>query len=154
MATDLFLWRRPWTRRWGRCRPRVSLLPSCCNEDYCMTRSSVCHAAAAWYIRNGPGCRKNPSPRHLTWWWRTLVHTFFSYFFFIKVFGGHIHTSFFRATGTPILDFWWLLLWVSKPKWVLPYSHFFGGECKLWYILNRHMQSKYLNPKQGSMSNT
>ena len=26
------------------------------------------------------------------------------------------------ATDTPILDFWWHLLWVSKPKWVLPYS--------------------------------
>ena len=26
------------------------------------------------------------------------------------------------ATDTPILDFWWRLLWVSKPEWVLPYS--------------------------------
>ena len=26
------------------------------------------------------------------------------------------------ATDTPILDFWWHLLWVSKPEWVLPYS--------------------------------
>ena len=31
--------------------------------------------------------------------------------------------SFFGATGTPVLDFWWRLLWVSKPEWVLPYSH-------------------------------
>ena len=23
----------------------------------------------------------------------------------------------FGATGTPVLDFWWLLLWVSKPEW-------------------------------------
>ena len=27
------------------------------------------------------------------------------------------------ATDTPVLDFWWYLLWVSKPEWVLPYSH-------------------------------
>ena len=26
------------------------------------------------------------------------------------------------ATDTSILDFWWRLLWVSKPEWVLPYS--------------------------------
>ena len=34
--------------------------------------------------------------------------------------------SFFLATGTPVLDFWWRLLWVSKPEWVLPYSLFSG----------------------------
>ena len=26
------------------------------------------------------------------------------------------------ATDTPVLDFWWRLLWVSKPEWVLPHS--------------------------------
>ena len=26
------------------------------------------------------------------------------------------------ATDTPVSDFWWRLLWVSKPEWVLPYS--------------------------------
>ena len=55
-------------------------------------------------------------------------------FFFLnlrkKNFGGHIHTSYFGVTGTPILDFWWHLLWVSKPGWVLPYSHC-GGECNV-----------------------
>ena len=25
--------------------------------------------------------------------------------------------SIFGATGTPVLDFWWRLLWVSKPEW-------------------------------------
>ena len=39
-------------------------------------------------------------------------------FFFFKVFGGHVHMSFLGATGTPVLDFWWRLLWVSKPEWV------------------------------------
>ena len=38
--------------------------------------------------------------------------------------------SFFGATGTPVLDFWWRLLWVSKPEVVLPYSHC-GGECNV-----------------------
>ena len=28
------------------------------------------------------------------------------------------------STDTPILDFWWHLLWVLKPEWVLPYSSF------------------------------
>ena len=28
------------------------------------------------------------------------------------------------ATDTPVSDFWWCLLWVSKPEWVLPYSNF------------------------------
>ena len=23
----------------------------------------------------------------------------------------------------PVLDFWWRLLWVSKPEWILPYLH-------------------------------
>ena len=48
---------------------------------------------------------------------------------FYKVFGGHM--SFFGATGTPVLDFWWHLLWVSKPEWVLPYSLFCRGECNV-----------------------
>ena len=39
--------------------------------------------------------------------------------------------SFCGATGTPVLDFWWHLLWVSKPEWVLPYSIFCGGECNV-----------------------
>ena len=49
--------------------------------------------------------------------------------FFLKVFGGHM--SFFGATGTSVLDFWWSLPWVSKPEWVLPYSLFCGGECNV-----------------------
>ena len=38
--------------------------------------------------------------------------------------------SYFGATGTPVLDLWWLLLWVSKPEWVLPYSHC-RGKCNV-----------------------
>ena len=37
--------------------------------------------------------------------------------------GGHIHMSCFGATGSPSLDFWWCLIWVSKPEWVLSYSN-------------------------------
>ena len=40
--------------------------------------------------------------------------------------------SFFGATGTPVLDFWWRLLWGSKPEWVLPYSLF--AEANVMYI--------------------
>ena len=41
--------------------------------------------------------------------------------------------SFLGATGTPVLDFWWRLLWVSTPEWVLPYSLF--AEANVMYIL-------------------
>ena len=41
--------------------------------------------------------------------------------FFFKYFCvGHVQMSYFGATRTPVLDFWWRLLWVSKPEWVLP----------------------------------
>ena len=46
--------------------------------------------------------------------------------FFLNVFG------FFGATGTPVLDFWWRLLWVLKPESVLPYSIF--EEVNVMYI--------------------
>ena len=55
---------------------------------------------------------------------------FFFLLFFLSLFVGHIHMSYFGATGTPVLDFWWCLFWVSKPEWVLPYSHC-GGECNV-----------------------
>ena len=34
---------------------------------------------------------------------------------FLNKIGGYM--SFYGATDTPVLDFWWCLLWVSKPKW-------------------------------------
>ena len=36
-------------------------------------------------------------------------------FFLKKKFGRHM--SFYGVTDTPDLDFWWCLLWVSKPDW-------------------------------------
>ena len=45
---------------------------------------------------------------------------------FSKFLGGYM--SFIWATGTPVLDFWQCLLWVSKPEWVLSYLLFCGGE--------------------------
>ena len=49
-------------------------------------------------------------------------------------------SSFCGATDTPVSDFWWCLLWVSKPEWVLPYSslaeayvlHYTFPEIHLW----------------------
>ena len=35
---------------------------------------------------------------------RFYIAYFLFFFFFLKVFGGHM--SFFGATGTPVLDFW------------------------------------------------
>ena len=39
--------------------------------------------------------------------------------------------SFLGATGTPVLDFLWRLLWGLKPEWVLPYSLFCRSECNV-----------------------
>ena len=50
--------------------------------------------------------------------------------FFFNVFSGKMHVSHFGATGTPILDFWWRPLWISKPMWVLPYLRCWG-ECNV-----------------------
>ena len=44
---------------------------------------------------------------------------------FLSVWWTHV---LFGATGTPVLDFWWRLLWVSKPGWVLPHSLLCGGK--------------------------
>ena len=52
----------------------------------------------------------------------TIPNLFLKFFFV-----GHIHMSYFVATGTPVLDVQRRLFWVSKPEWVLPYSHG-GGE--------------------------
>ena len=38
----------------------------------------------------------------------------------LNVFGGHIHMSYFGGIETPVLEFWWRLLLVSKPEWILP----------------------------------
>ena len=58
----------------------------------------------------------------------TIVYCSYVTINFFFFFVGHIQLSYFGATGTPVLDFWWHLLWVSKPEWVLPYSHC-RGEC-------------------------
>ena len=50
--------------------------------------------------------------------------------FFIVHFVGHIHMFYFGATPSPVLDFEWCLLWVSKQEWVVPYSRC-GGECNV-----------------------
>ena len=69
--------------------------------------------------------------KHLLWECDFAQIIWIKLFFFCKVFGGDM--SFFGATGTPVLDFWWRFLWVSKPEWVLPYSLFFA-EANVMYI--------------------
>ena len=59
---------------------------------------------------------------------RDLCNRSFLSFFTISFW--RTHMSYFGATGTPVLDFWWRLLWGVKPEWVLPYSHY-GGECNV-----------------------
>ena len=59
-------------------------------------------------------------------WTTILVPPTFQWtkYFFKKIlfaiFGGH--ESFCGTTGTPVLDFWWCLLWVSK-RGLIPHSH-------------------------------
>ena len=60
-------------------------------------------------------------------------HTFFFKKIFLSIFVGPIHMSYFGGTGTPVLDFWWHFPWVSKPEWVLPYSHC-GGKCNVHFL--------------------
>ena len=62
-----------------------------------------------------PGQTCNTRRKVLTSYSVLMVPFFFFFFFFVLFLG---------ATGTPVLDFWWRLLWVSKPEWVLPYSLF------------------------------
>ena len=55
------------------------------------------------------------------------------------------------ATDTPVSDFWWRLLWVSKPEWVLPYSslveaymlHYMFPEIHLWCDTCRPLGSQH-----------
>ena len=47
------------------------------------------------------------------------LHTFLI-FIFLKFLEDM--SPFFGATDTPILDFWWHLLWVSETEWILTYS--------------------------------
>ena len=60
-------------------------------------------------------------------------------------------SPFCRATDTPVSDFWWCLLWVSKPEWVLPYLslaeayvlHYTFPEIHLWCDTCRPLGSQH-----------
>ena len=73
---------------------------------------------------------------------------FFLSFFFCWT---HSHVLFW-ATGTPVLDFWWRLLWVSKPEWVLLYSHC-GGKYDI-HSLRSTSGATYCQPLDGSNVNS
>ena len=67
----------------------------------------------------------------------TFLHC--SFFFFLNFLEDT--NPFFGATDTPVSDFWWCLLWISKPEWVLPYLslaeaymlYYMFPEIHLWY---------------------
>ena len=40
----------------------------------------------------------------------------------------------FGATDTPVLDFWWCLLWVSKPEWAALFTQFGRGVHDIHYL--------------------
>ena len=63
----------------------------------------------------------------------TASVSFFFFLFFLKfICRTHSHVLFWGHC-TPVLDFWWRLHWVSKPEWVLPYSHC-GGKCNVHFL--------------------
>ena len=67
--------------------------------------------------------------------------------FFLRKIGGYM--SFCGATDTPVLDFWWHLLWVSKPEWAALFT-LGGGMCdvyspviNLWYDTCQPLDGQY-----------
>ena len=68
----------------------------------------------------------------------SILTWFKGIFFFFKFLEDM--SPFCGATDTPVLDFWWRLLWVSKPEWFLAYSslaeayvlHYTFPEIHLW----------------------
>ena len=55
------------------------------------------------------------------------------------------------ATDTPVLDFWWRLLWVSKPEWAALFTH---GRGVMWYTFPEihlwHNTYRPLEDRHGS----
>ena len=69
---------------------------------YCPAEGYSCISPLLWSIKQSDEwCRK------------LQVGRWFFSFIFINAFGGHQYMSYFGATGTPLLNFWWRLLWVS-----------------------------------------
>ena len=81
----------------------------------CSTLGCSCHVVILSCSTLGCSCHVVIAESVL-WIGRNIFNTF--------LFGGHV---LFRASGTPVLDSWWRLLWVSKPEWVLPYLLFFAA---------------------------
>ena len=47
----------------------------------------------------------------------------------------------FGATDTPVLDFWWHLLWVSKPEWEVYMIYIPWDSPLVWHLLPVYMAS-------------
>ena len=109
--TDLFTVRYfDDNKKWSHLIKMVDVLCLCC----------VMQTTCAWFICFAPQAVNLFKKSLFT---RILYHPIFFFFFFIfkKIFVGHM--SICAASDTPVLDFWWRLLWVSNPGWALPYSH-------------------------------
>ena len=67
--------------------------------------------------------------RKLVQWFVVVKYSLYFYFQLHPYFSNECNyriswkDPFCGATDTPVLDFWWHLLWVWKPEWVLPYLH-------------------------------
>ena len=65
-------------------------------------------------------------------------------FLFACFFGSHLDMFYFGATTSPVLDFWWRLLWVSKPVWILSHLHC-RGKCYV-HSLRSTSGATYIQP--------
>ena len=91
------------------CFTSASSFPLCCaqNTKYALSTLPTCSIC----------CKKSV----------TCIRSIIN--FFLK-FLADTHVLF-GATGTPVLDFWWCLLWGSKPEWGSALLAFCRGECNV-----------------------
>ena len=89
-----------------------------CTMSHCLRKSDV----LLWIISTIYGWKTIPSGCRFFFHYRALIlkiqcceKTLEMYLcsIFFK-----IYESFFGATDTPVLNFWWRLPWVSKPSWI------------------------------------
>ena len=62
--------------------------------------------------------------------------------FYSKFWLTHVH---FWVTDTPVLDFWWRLLWVSKPEWAALFALGIGTQCIAYWIMLCYVYWKMMN---------
>ena len=73
------------------------------------------HTTTLGYVLNKNTCNEMQLKRNFNYFEEELCFHVNIFYVFLKKIGGH--KSYLWATNMPDLDFWWSLLWVSKPEW-------------------------------------